>query len=67
MAKKKTFKNYTFQDKILVTILYIFLALFVISIIVPLIYIFIASFMDPNVLNNSGISWWINTYIFISR
>nr|WP_317359501.1 carbohydrate ABC transporter permease [uncultured Tyzzerella sp.] len=67
MAKKKTFKNYTFQDKILVTILYIFLALFVISIIVPLIYIFIASFMDPNVLNNSGISfnpsdWSLNGY-----
>lgn len=44
-------------DKIILLIGYILLALFVVAIIVPLVYVVIASFMDPNVLNNQGISF----------
>ena len=67
MSKKKAFKNYTTKDKILLIFLYILLTLFVVSIIVPIIYIFIASFMNPEKLNNSGLSlnpsdWSLNGY-----
>ena len=36
---------------------YSVLALFTIAIVIPLAYVVIASFMDPNVLNNQGISF----------
>ena len=44
-------------DRVLLFAGYSFLALFTIAIIVPLAYVVIASFMDPNVLNNQGISF----------
>lgn len=62
MSRKKFLKNYTAKDKILLIVLYILLGLFVVSIIVPLIYIFIASFMNPEKLINSGISFNIADY-----
>ena len=45
--KKSAFAKYSRQDKVLLTIGYVLLGLFVIAIIVPMIYIVIASFMDP--------------------
>lgn len=41
---------------------YLLLALFVVTIAIPLIYVVIASFMDPNILNNSGISFRIGDW-----
>lgn len=54
-------------DKIILTIGYFLLGLFVIAIIIPLFYVAAASFMDPNVLNNQGISlkisdWTLEAY-----
>ena len=53
MAKTR----YSGQDKILLTIGYILLGLFVVAIIVPMIYIVVASFMDPITLQNKGITF----------
>lgn len=54
-------------DKTILSIGYVLLGLFVVAIIVPLAYVVIASFMDPNVLNNKGISfnlgdWTVEAY-----
>lgn len=49
--------RYSGQDKVLLTIGYILLGLFVIAIIVPMIYIVVASFMDPITLQNKGITF----------
>ena len=54
-------------DKTILSIGYVLLGLFVVAIIVPLAYVVIASFMDPNVLNNKGISfnlddWAVEAY-----
>ena len=54
-------------DKIILAIGYFLLGLFVIAIIIPLAYVVAASFMDPNVLNNQGISlnisdWTVEAY-----
>lgn len=57
MKKKSIFKRYSKQDKLLLTIGYLLLGLFVIAIIVPMIYIIVASFMDPITLQNKGITF----------
>ncbi len=57
MKKKSVFKRYSRQDKLLLTIGYVLLGLFVIAIIVPMIYIIVASFMDPITLQNKGITF----------
>ncbi|MCI9541860.1 MAG: carbohydrate ABC transporter permease [Lachnospiraceae bacterium] len=54
-------------DRIILAIGYFLLGLFVIAIIIPLAYVVTASFMDPNVLNNQGISlrisdWTLEAY-----
>lgn len=49
--------RYSGQDKILLTIGYILLGLFVVAIIMPMIYIVVASFMDPITLQNKGITF----------
>lgn len=59
--------RYSGQDKILLTIGYILLGLFVVAIIVPMIYIIVASFMDPITLQNKGITfdfskWTLTAY-----
>lgn len=51
------FKRLSLSDKALLTIGYLLLGLFVAAIIVPLCYVIIASFMDPNVLQNQGVSF----------
>lgn len=50
------------QEKMILGICYILLGLFVLAIIIPLIYVVIASFMDPNVLNNQGISFRLHDW-----
>ena len=44
-------------DRVILFLGYSVLALFTIAIVIPLAYVVIASFMDPNVLNNQGISF----------
>ena len=55
--KKSAFAKYSRQDKVLLTIGYVLLGLFVIAIIVPMIYIVVASFMDPITLQKKGITF----------
>lgn len=55
--KKSAFARYSTQDKVLLTIGYVLLGLFVVAIIVPMIYIVVASFMDPITLQNKGITF----------
>ena len=55
------------SDKVILGIGYTLLGVFVLAIAIPLVYVVIASFMDPNVLNNQGISfnfkdWTIDAY-----
>lgn len=55
------------SDRIILTIVYFLLGLFALAIFVPLVYVVAASFMDPNVLNNQGISlnlkdWTLDAY-----
>ena len=57
MKTKSKLTKYTGQDKVLLTIGYLLLGLFVVAIIVPIIYIIIASFMDPITLQNKGITF----------
>lgn len=55
------------SDKMILSIGYILLGVFSLAILIPLVYVVIASFMDPNVLNNQGISfqlkdWTLDAY-----
>ena len=55
------------SDRIILTVGYTLLGLFVLIILVPLVYVVMASFMDPNVLNNQGLSfrmkdWTLDAY-----
>lgn len=55
------------SDKIILSIGYTLLGVFALAILIPLVYVVIASFMDPNVLNNQGISfhlkdWTLDAY-----
>lgn len=55
------------SDRLILTVGYLMLGIFAIAILIPLSYVVIASFMDPNVLNNKGISfnfsdWTLDAY-----
>ena len=55
------------SDRIILGVGYTLLGLFVLAVFVPLVYVVLASFMDPNVLNNQGISfdfkdWTLDAY-----
>ena len=50
------------SDKVILGIGYTVLGIFVLSILIPLVYILMASFMDPNVLNNQGLSFHIKDW-----
>lgn len=55
------------SDRIILGAGYGLLGLFVLAVFIPLVYVVIASFMDPNVLNNQGISfnfrdWTLDAY-----
>ena len=45
------------SDKVILGVGYTLLGLFVLAVFVPLVYVVLASFMDPNVLNNQGLSF----------
>ena len=45
------------SDRIILTVGYLLLGIFCLAIFIPLVYVVIASFMDPNVLNNQGLSF----------
>lgn len=58
---------YTRQDKVILFVGYVLLALFVVAIVVPVVYIIFASFMDPVTLQNQGITfdfskWTLTAY-----
>lgn len=61
-TKMKKFKKLSFSDKSITISGYVGVALFVLAIIIPLIYIVIASFMDPNTLNNQGITFDVSKW-----
>ena len=56
------FKKLSLVDRFILGIGYLLLGIFVLLIIVPLVYVVIASFMDPDVLNNKGISFNLNNW-----
>lgn len=65
--RKSQFARYGLQDKIILSIGYTLIGLFVLAIIVPMIYIVAASFMDPVTLQNKGITfdfskWTLTAY-----
>ena len=65
--KKSEFAKLPTGDKVLLTICYIILGLFLVAIILPVIYIILASFVDPVTLQNSGLSfdfskWTLTAY-----
>ena len=45
------------SDRMILGSGYTLLGLFVLAVFVPLVYVVLASFMNPNVLNNQGISF----------
>ncbi len=53
----KKFSKLSKKDQIILGLGYLLMGLFALAIIVPLIFVIIASFMDPNVLNSTGISF----------
>ena len=55
--KKSEFAKLPSGDKVLLTICYIILALFLVAIILPVIYIILASFIDPVTLQNKGLTF----------
>lgn len=66
MENRRNMKLKT-SDKVILAVGYGLLGVFAIAILVPLAYVVAASFMDPNVLNNQGISfnlkdWTLDAY-----
>ena len=61
METKRKMKLGT-SDKVILGSGYTLLGLFVLAILIPLVYVVVASFMDPNVLNNQGISFHIKDW-----
>ena len=67
LKKKSEFSKYPVEDKIILTIGYTLLGMFVAAIVLPVIYIILASFIDPIVLQNSGLTfdfskWTLTAY-----
>lgn len=67
MMENKRKKKLGISDRIILTSGYTLLGLFAVAILIPLAYVVVASFIDPNVLNNQGISfklsnWTLNAY-----
>ena len=65
--KVSEFSKYPVEDKVILTIGYTVLGLFVAAIVLPVIYIILASFIDPITLQNSGLTfdfskWTLTAY-----
>ena len=66
MENRRNMKLRT-SDKAILAAGYTLLGLFALAILIPLVYVVVASFMDPNVLNNQGVSfdvsdWTLDAY-----
>ena len=55
--KKSEFAKLPAGDKVMLTVGYVLLGLFVVAIILPMVYIILASFIDPITLQNSGLTF----------
>lgn len=67
LKKKSEFSKFPVEDKVMLTIGYAILGLFVLAIVLPVIYIIFASFIDPITLQNSGLTfdfskWTLTAY-----
>ena len=67
VKKKGEFAKLPTGDKVILTIAYIILGLFLLAIILPVIYIILASFIDPVTLQNQGLTfdfskWTLTAY-----
>ena len=67
LKKKSEFSKFPLEDKVMLTIGYTILGLFVLAIVLPVIYIIFASFIDPITLQNSGLTfdfskWTLTAY-----
>ncbi len=67
VKKKSEFAKQTTQDKVLLIVGYVILGLFIVAIILPVVYIILASFIDPIILQNSGLTfdfskWTLTAY-----
>ena len=67
VKKPSEFSKLPAQDKVLLTIAYVILGLFMIAIIVPMVYVILASFVDPITLQNQGLTfdfskWTLTAY-----
>ena len=67
IKKVSEFSKYPVEDKVILTIGYTVLGLFVAAIVLPVIYIILASFIDPITLQNSGLTfdfskWTLTAY-----
>lgn len=67
LKKKSEFSKFPVEDKVMLTIGYTILGLFVLAIVLPVIYIIFASFIDPITLQNSGLTfdfskWTLTAY-----
>ena len=63
IQERKTNKiKRSMTDRVILFVGYSLLALFTAAVIVPMAYVVIASYMDPNVLNNQGISFQIKDW-----
>ena len=60
--RKSQFAKYGLQDKIILSVGYTLIGLFVFAIIVPMLYIVAASFMDPVTLQNNGITFDVSKW-----
>ena len=65
--KKSEFAKQPFEDKVLLTVGYVILGLFIVAIILPVVYIILASFIDPITLQNQGLTfdfskWTLTAY-----
>lgn len=60
--KKSEFSKQPLEDKVILTIGYTILGLFVAAIVLPVIYIILASFVDPITLQNSGLTFDISKW-----
>ena len=57
MKKKSEFAKYPTEDKVILTVGYVVLGLFLVAIILPMLYIILASFIEPVTLQNSGLTF----------
>ena len=66
MKKKSEFAKYPTEDKVILTIGYVVLGLFLVAIILPMIYIILASFIEPVTLQNSGLTFDLSKWTLMA-